>query len=361
MTAGASAQNDVTTTTTTGSAKSMFVYIGTYTGKGSKGIHVYRLNGESGHLEDTGQVAEASNPSFLALHPSGRYLYAANEVWNPNEKPGAGVSAYGVDAVTGALTFLNHQTTRGGPAHVTIDATGRTVIAANYGGGSVISYRVLEDGRLSEPVSFHQHTGSSVNPDRQKEPHAHSATVDPTNTFVFAADLGLDKLMAYRMDAEKGALVPNEVPYVPVRAGGGPRHFAFHPNGRYGYVINELDSTITAFNYDAAKGSMQEIHSLSTLPADFTGKNSTADIHIAPSASFFTAPIAGTTASPSSRLMRRRGASRQRDTCRRADAHRATSASTRPGTFFSPPIRTRTTSWSFASTRIRAGWHRPDR
>jgi len=260
----------------------MFVYIGTYSKGGSKGIYVYRLDGKTGQLTDTGQTAEAQNPSFVELHPNGRFLYAVSE----GGKSGA-VSAFAINAETGGLTFLNQQSSHGtSPCHLSVDATGKLLTVANYSSGTVAALPVQDDGKLGEATSVKKHEGSSVNPQRQKEPHAHSCTIDAANRFAFAADLGLDKILVYRLDVEKGELTPNEVPFAAVHPGAGPRHFAFHPSNRYGYVINEIDSTITAFTYDAEEGALNEIHSLSTLPADYSGKNSCADIHIDPAGKF---------------------------------------------------------------------------
>lgn len=263
--------------------KNMIVYIGTYSKGGSKGIYVYELDATSGGLRDTGQTAEAKNPSFVTLHPSGRYLYAVSEVGDVRGKPGGGISAFAIDEKSGGLTLLNQQSSKGGgPCHLAVDASGRLLTVANYGGGSIASLPIGEDGRLGEAASFFQHTGSGANPQRQKAPHAHSVTMDAGNRFAFACDLGLDKIFIHRLDGAKGQLIPNDVPFASVHPGAGPRHFAFHPSNRFGYVINELDSTITAFAYDSQRGELKEIQSLSTLPEGFNGKNSTADIHVHP-------------------------------------------------------------------------------
>ncbi|MDQ3815148.1 MAG: lactonase family protein [Armatimonadota bacterium] len=268
-------------------AKGMFVYIGTYSKGGSKGIYVYRMDATTGELTFTGQTAETQNPSFVVVHPTGRYLYAVSEVGKTNGKPGGAVSAFVIDPETGGLTLLNQQASQGtSPCHLSVDATGQLLTVANYSSGTVAALPVQEDGKLGEATSVKQHEGSSVNPQRQKEPHAHSCTIDAANRFAFAADLGVDKVFIYRVDPEKGELTPNDVPFVQVHPGAGPRHFDFHPSNRYGYVINEIDSTITAFDYNAEKGTLSEIQSISTLPADFSGKNSCADIHVHPSGKF---------------------------------------------------------------------------
>lgn len=265
----------------------MLVYIGTYSRGGSKGIYVYRMDTETGELTFTGQTAETSNPSYLALHPNGRFLYAANEVDKVGDKPGGGVSAFALNPETGALTFLNRQASQGAsPCHVSIDATGHLLTVANYSSGNVAALPIQEDGSLGAATSFQQHEGSSVNPSRQKEPHAHSCTIAAGNRFAFAADLGTDKIYSYRLNIANGQLTPNNPPFVSVHPGAGPRHFAFHPSNRYGYVMNEIDSTVTAFDYDADKGILRELQSLSSLPLDYKGDSTGADIHIAPSGRF---------------------------------------------------------------------------
>jgi 6-phosphogluconolactonase len=273
-------------------AKDMFVYVGTYTGKGSKGIYVYRLNPD-GKLVFTQQTAETQSPSFLALAPSGHTLYAGNEVWNPDEKPGAGVSAFAVDA-SGGLKFLNRQSTGTGiPAYVAVAPDGKTLAVANYGGGSVASFPLDKEGKLGEQASFDQHVGSSINEGRQKEPHAHSIIFDASGRFAFAADLGVDRIYVYRVDSATGKLAPNDIPFAPVHAGAGPRHIALHASQKFAFVINELDATISTLSHDARTGALKELEHVSTLPADFTGSKSGADIHISPNGKFLYASNRG--------------------------------------------------------------------
>jgi 6-phosphogluconolactonase len=272
----------------------MLIYMGSYTRQHAhvhgraEGIYAYRLDSASGALTYTNQMMATVDPSFVAIEPQNRYLYAVNEVAEFAGQSGGAISAFAIDAQTGGLTLLNQQPSHGAaPCHLSVDQTGKYVLVANYGGGSVAMFPIREDGRLGEATDFIQHAGSSVNPQRQAGPHAHSITIDPANRFAFAADLGLDKIMIYRLDLDRGKLVPNDVqPWVEVQAGAGPRHFDFHPSARYAYVINELDSTMTAFAYDAANGTLQEIQTVSTLPAGFTGRNYTADVHVHPSGKF---------------------------------------------------------------------------
>src|SRR5262245_10766388 len=261
------------------------VYFGTYTGPKSKGIYLSRLDLASGKLSAPTLAGETEQPSFLALHPNRRFLYAVNETGGGRRGTGQ-VTAFSI-GTGGSLTVLNQQPSRGSaPCHLVVDRAGKNLLLANYGGGSVAAFPIGTDGRLGESASFIQHSGSSVNPQRQKEPHAHSINLDAANRFAVAADLGLDKVLVYRFDSAKGTLSPNEPPSTSVKAGSGPRHFAFHPNGRSAYVINELASTVTAFQYDAAKGVLKELHTLTTLPKDFSGTSHTAEVQVHPSGKF---------------------------------------------------------------------------
>ena len=263
------------------------VYVGTYTSRGAEGIYAYRYDPGNGTLAPLGVTTGIVNPTFLAFHPNRKYLYAVNEVGELDGQPGGALSAYEIDPMTGALTFLSRQSTIGqGPCHVAVDQTGRYAMAANYGSGSVAMLPILDDGSLGEACDFHQHGGSGSSPRRQQGPHAHSVTVSPDNRFAFVADLGLDKMMVYKLDLAQGKLVPNEVPWASTYAGAGPRHFAFHPNHTYAYVINELGSTVTLFGFDAVLGTLTELQTVPTLPANFEGRNSTADIHLSQSGAF---------------------------------------------------------------------------
>ncbi|MFN7998914.1 MAG: lactonase family protein [Bryobacteraceae bacterium] len=268
-------------------AKEYLVYFGTYTGKGSKGIYSCRFHPSTGKLTPVQLAGETSSPSFLAIDPSSRYLFAANESdSDPALKDGA-VTGFSIDRKTGKLTSLNAVTSRGaGPCHLTVSKNGRNVLVANYVGGSVAVMPVKADGMLGESSDFKQHLGSSVDKSRQSEPHAHSVVLTPDNRFAVVADLGLDKLLVYRFDPEKGTLTPNDPPAGHVKPGSGPRHFAFHPNGRFGYVINEMGNTVTAFDWDGERGTFNEIQNITTLPKDFHGENSTAEIEVHPSGRF---------------------------------------------------------------------------
>jgi 6-phosphogluconolactonase len=269
------------------SAGELLVYVGTYTAGKSEGIYLYRLNLSSGALEHVATTRGVVNPSFLALAPSRRYLYAVNEVADFAGKKSGAVSAFGVDQTTGELRLLNQQPSLGAdPCYVDVDAGGRFVLIANYTGGNVTVLPVKSDGSLGEASDLKQYEGSSIDRERQEGPHAHSIRLDLSNQFVYSCDLGTDKIMIFRFDAGKGKLLPNDPPWAQVKPGAGPRHLAFHPSGRYVFVLNEMHSSITAFARDPGKGSLQELQTLSTLPKGFTRKNSSADIHVSPDGRF---------------------------------------------------------------------------
>lgn len=266
-------------------AEQYFVYFGTYSGAKSKGIYVSRLNAATGVVTQPELAAEATNPSFLALHPNRKFLYAVGEIWSSPQQ--GGVTGFAINPQTGKLTALNQQSSGGaGPCHLTVDTAGKHVLVANYGGGSIAVLPIAADGHLGEATAFIQHSGSSVNPKRQAAPHAHGIYLDPANRFAFVPDLGLDKVLVYRFDAQAGTLTPNDPPAAVVKPGAGPRHFTWHPNGRFAYVISELDSTVTAFAYDPGRGVLTPMQTLATLPADYSGNNSTAEIEVHPNGRF---------------------------------------------------------------------------
>lgn len=264
-----------------------FLYIGGYTNGSSKGIQCCTFDASTGKAGALQEAVAVANPSFLAVHPKGRFVYAANEVGNFGGQRAGAISAFARDAQSGKLTLLNQVSSKGpGPCFVSVDGTGHVVLAANYSGGSVVSYTIGDDGKLSEAVSFYQHSGKGPNAKRQEGPHAHSINPDKAGRFAVAADLGTDQVMVYRLDTKDGKLSPNDPPYTKVAAGSGPRHFAFHPSQKFGYVINELLSTVTAFRYDAARGTLTEIETVSSLPAGWQGSNSTAEVKVHPKGKF---------------------------------------------------------------------------
>lgn len=270
-------------------ADEYYVYVGTYTGGESKGIYILKMNMNSGALRQVGVTEGLVNPSFLALHPNGKHLYAVAEVGNFNGEKAGGVSAFAINKQNGSLTLINQQSSGGtGPCHLVVDATGKNVLVANYGGGSVACLPIKSDGGLAKASSFIQHEGSSVNPRRQEGPHGHSINVSPDNRFAMAADLGLDKVLIYAFDATRGKLTANDPAYVKVKPGAGPRHFHFHPNAKFAYVINEMDLTVNAFSYDAQKGALTTIQTISTIPDTDRDQNglSTAEVRVHPSGKF---------------------------------------------------------------------------
>jgi 6-phosphogluconolactonase len=267
----------------------IWLYVGTYThGRTpSEGIYLLELDRASGRLTSMGPAASLSDPSFLAIHPNRKFLYAVNELDHFNGQKGGGVSALSIDQASGLLTLLNQQSSVGsGPCHLTVDRTGKNVLVANYGSGSVCCLPIQAAGSLSAASSFVQHEGRSADTRRQRGPHAHSINLDFANRFAVVADLGLDRVFVYKLDAVKGTLTPNEPPFTNVAPGSGPRHFAFHPDGRFGYVISEMANTVTGFAYDADRGVLTEIETISTLPPGFQGKSYTAEVQLHPSGKF---------------------------------------------------------------------------
>lgn len=263
------------------------VYVGTYTSGASQGIYRLELDLATGALSPAGEPTPAVSPSFLALHPSGRFLYAVNETGESRSDQSGGVSAFTIDTKSGALTFLNRQPSGGSaPCHLSLDKEGRHVLVANYGGGSVEVLPIQADGRLGARSDLRQHDGRGPHPVRQDGPHAHAVNLDPTGALALVADLGLDLLVAYRYDAKRGTLARFERATVKLPAGAGPRHFTFDPQGRVAYVLNELNATITALRYDAAAASFTELQTVPTLPAGFSGENTTAEIVVRPDGRF---------------------------------------------------------------------------
>ncbi len=252
------------------------LYVGTYTHRDSEGIYIYRFDTVSGSLRREAVCAGLDSPSFLALHPGGQVLYAVHE----SEEAGQ-VSSFAIDSRSGGLTFLNRQPTHGSsPCHLAVEPGGNTLVVANYYSGNVAVYPLDADGTIGDPVQDIQHHGSGPNKERQEAAHAHSATVSPDGGRVYVADLGIDKVMIYRI--VDGQMEANDPDHTPLHAGAGPRHFDFHPNGRLAYVINELDLTVTACAYDGESGGLTPIQTLSTLPEDVQDRSgfSCADIHV---------------------------------------------------------------------------------
>ncbi len=274
------------------------VYVGAYTepirfgtgkileGKGA-GIHLYTLDITNGALEPFDVATGVRNPSYLAFDPSHRFLYAVNELKEYEGAASGAVSAFAVDPANGSLTFLNQKPTHGtDPCHLMVDHEGKHVFVANFMSGSICVLPILEDGSLGGATDFVQHQGSSVNPVRQAGPHAHAVTLDVAGRFLFVPDLGLDKLVVYEFDAAAGKLRARPDLWATPASGAGPRQVAFHPQGQFAYLINELNSTITAYRYDDATGALTEVQTVPTLPADFTGTSTCAEVQVGPSGRF---------------------------------------------------------------------------
>jgi 6-phosphogluconolactonase len=258
-----------------------WAFVGTYTGGESKGIYRMEFDASTGSLSKPTLAAELESPSFLAVHPTRKYLYAVNE------SNYSAVTAFALDAHTGELTKLNQQPTHGdGPCHLVVDATGRNLLVANYGGGSVTVLPIRQDGFLDPSSCTIKHTGEVFDPARQGGPHAHSVNLDKNNRFAVVADLGLDRVFVYRLDPENGKLTPNDPPAFKGKDRSGPRHFAFHPDGKHAYVINEINCTVTAFDYDADRGTLTAIQTIPTMPVAVEPRHSTAEVVVHPSGKF---------------------------------------------------------------------------
>ena len=267
-------------------ADPMWVFVGTYTNKKSKGIYRAEFDPATGKLGTPELAAEVTSPSFLAVAPDRKHLFCVCEIGEFKGKRSGGVASFALDAKTGELKAINQESSVGtGPCHVVCDKEGKNVLVANYGGGSVAVLPVGADGKLGPASSFVQHKGSSANKTRQEAPHAHSVNLDAANKFALVADLGLDKVLVYRFDPSTGKIAANDPPAVDLPPGSGPRHFAFHPNGKNAYVNNEMTSTLTALAYDGAKGEFKVLNELSTLPEPTKG-NSTAETVVHPNGKF---------------------------------------------------------------------------
>lgn len=278
-----------------------FVWFGTYTGgpANSEGIYVSRFESGTGKLTAPVLAAAVKNPSFLAVHPTLPVMYAVSEVADADGKPMGAVLAFAIDETTGTLAPRSLQYSGGGgPCHVSVDRTGRVALAANYGGGSVICLGLDADGSLrpvvaGSPGGFIQHEGTGPNPQRQQGPHGHSINPSADGRFAVACDLGSDRVFVHALDVEKATLAPHG--FGRGTPGAGPRHFAFHPDGRHGYAVNELDLTVTAFAFDPQAGTLASLQTISTLPADVADTNgfSTAEIVAHPGGRFLYASNRG--------------------------------------------------------------------
>ena len=268
------------------------VYIGTYTEHGSKGIYVCEFDPSTGTLTPPELAAATADPSFLVVSPDRRFLYAINETDHFNGQPAGGVSAFSIAPATGKLTLLNQVSSLApGPAYITLDRSGHYVLVANYDEGSVAVYRIMPDGKIGDSTAFVRHYGSSVNAERQKGPHAHSIAMSSDNRFAIVADLGLDELIVYPLDASQGTLGTPRV--IKTDPGVGPRHLTLASSGKFIYVINELKSSLTVYSYNASDGAMTPLQKISTLPNNFHGENTAAEVVLDPTEKFLYASNRG--------------------------------------------------------------------
>jgi 6-phosphogluconolactonase len=260
------------------------VFVGTYTTKTeSKGIYAYEFDADTGKLTPKGVAAETPDPSWVAVHPGGKYLYAANEASKAST-----VSAFAVDVKSGKLTLLNQMPSLGeDPCYLSFDKTGKYVLVANYSSGTIAVFPILADGRLGEHTALVKDQGAmGPNKKHQEGPHAHWIETSPDNRFVLVADLGLDEVLVYKFDATSGTLTPNEPAFARLKAGSGPRHAVFYPNGKFVFAVSELSSTATSFAYDVKKGTLKETGTASTLPPGFSGRNDVAETAVHPNGKF---------------------------------------------------------------------------
>ena len=263
-------------------AADMYVYFGTHRSGPGIGFSLAHFDTDTGALTKPEFIMEAVEPAFFVIHPDGRHLYTCN-----SGSTTGSVSAYEINPKTGKLTLLNEKPAGGAdPSYITLDKTDHYALVANYQGGNIAVLAINPDRSLGDRTGFAQHTGSSVNPERQTRPFAHSIIVDPSNRFALVADLGVDKVFVYRFNEKDGSLTPNDPPFAAVKPGSGPRHVKFHPNGKWVYLINEMGCTATGFNWNAAKGSLTEFQTISTLPERFTNTNTCAELEIHPNGRF---------------------------------------------------------------------------
>lgn len=269
-------------------AAELRLFIGTYTGgeSSSKGIYTAVFDTATGSLSKPELAAELRNPSFLAVHPNGTHLYAVIEISEGEGRGSGGVAALKIEE-GGRLTLLNTVASQGGaPCHCNVDSTGRNLLVANYTGGNVAVFPIADDGSLQEASSVMQHEGSSVDDARQKAPHAHSVNLSADNRFIYAADLGTDRIYVYEFNAARHTLRPSSPPAALVTPGGGPRHFAIHPSGKFAWTNCEMSMVVTGFRRNERDGRLFAIQEISTIPAGYNGRRSTAECLVHPSGRF---------------------------------------------------------------------------
>lgn len=270
------------------------IYIGTFHDRGSEGLYVFEFDRDTGQMSEVQVVSDREGPNFQAIHPEGGFLYSVSDQPFDGETNFGTVSAYQIDSETGQLSLLNEQSVEGrGTAHVSTDPLGRYVYVSNYSEGNLSVFMINDDGSLSEAVELVYHEGSSVNEQRQNNPHVHAVDPSPDGRFIYVSDLGIDKIMIYEVDETTGTLNPAETPYVESTPGAGPRHLTIHPNGEFIYSVEELTSTVAGYSVDSSTGALQKIERINMLPDDFDGDNTAADIHTSPDGRFLYASNRG--------------------------------------------------------------------
>ena len=263
------------------------VYFGTSATGEQCGIYMSQFEMSTGQLSEPIRVSDSARPGFIAIHSEGDYLYATEAGGSFTGHNEGAVSAYKIEDPSGTLTDINTQPSGGkGPCHVFLDPTGKNLLVANYRGGSCSVLPIQADGSLTPATSIQQHEGSSAHPSRQTEAHTHSITCSPDGRFALAIDLGMDQIRIYRLDVTTGMLTPNDPPFIATQPSDGPRHLTFNPAGDIVYVCMELSNQVTTFTYDTQKGTLSPVQTLSTLPADFEGENTTSEIITSPDGRF---------------------------------------------------------------------------
>lgn len=275
-------------------AEKQVMLVGTYTTRGSEGIYTVTIDPETGGLGAPHLVAKTENPSFLAVDPGKKHLYAVNEAGRFDGRPGGGVTVFTLDRATGALAELNREPTGGSaPCHLAVSADGTHLVVANYGDGTVTLFPLRPDGSLAPSSQTVRHTGSGPDKTRQKGPHAHGVTFAPTGGFVLVPDLGIDRIMGYRLDAAAHRLEPAPAATAAVTPGSGPRHITFHPNRKWAYAVGEMNAEVTLFSWNGAAGELKPVATAAALPAEFKGKNTAAEIAVHPNGRFLYASNRG--------------------------------------------------------------------
>ena len=273
--------------------KKPFLLVGTYTTGKGEGIYVYTFDAKNAGA-DFVSVAKTKNPSYLAISPDKRKVYAVNETQDTTGSIiGGAVTAFSFDTATGTLTELDKQLSGGkDPCYVSVTKTGKYVFAGNYSSGTLAVFPVRSDGSLDSASQVIAHSGTGPNKQRQEGPHVHSTVLSPDNNYLFVPNLGIDKVMIYRVNKTTGKLTPAPTPFAKTEGGSGPRHFDFAPNNKFAYLVEEMAGNVVAYHYD--NGKLTQVQSISLLPKDFTGDVGAADVHVSKDGKFLYCSDRGT-------------------------------------------------------------------